>query len=297
MPDLCYHTRVGKRVGVIVGHRRRQGASLLEALIALALLTSVLAVFILLFHQSFRMGSRAQRASIATRLAENALEDIRDWASRPADWDAGFGAFTASPLIDPEFPDYPILVEVTPLTIYSPCRSFEEALAWAPGGARSLVDSVVTVEVQVAWGSGPHETVRLVSQLAEPARPLAGMAVALTRTAGPADPVPANQEVTYQAQLQDGSDPIPDIMFQWYLKPLASPGTPPGNGTLRTTRRDGVEAIVENRYLFNPNLPESDPGRWRRVAGLVGVVARARYHGRLIPPEGAPPSEVVEMAP
>lgn len=277
--------------------RSQKGASLLEALMALALVGSVLSVFILLFHNGLRIGTRVEQVAAATLLAENTLADLHDWASRPANWEAGFLSFTGTPLVDPDFPGYSITVQAAPVDTFSPCTSFERPLIGLPGGPRNLARSLVLVQVEVAWSPRRGDSVRLVSQLGEPARAPDDLAIKVERTGGPPDPVGPDQAVTFKASLTDGGDPISDVFFTWSVEPLASPTSPPGNGTLEPQGRDGRMVALRNRYLWNPNLPEDDPGYWRQVPGRVGVVALTRYHGRNLPPSGSVPGTVVELGP
>ncbi len=264
----------------------RRGQSLIETLISCFLLVSITLAVVTLLGTAMRGHLHAERITTASRVAEKTLARLQAWARDPVNFRSGPAAYRAFSGDDPDEPGFHVDVDQAPLLVFSPCRSLEAP--YVPlGTARDLAASVVSLRIEVSWGSGPRDRVQLWSELAEPPRPLALAPVVsaeghlwippglgahplqITRVGGPPDPVPADAVIDFQARLVDASgNAIPDVMFEWYVQPVS------GNATLVDGSRTRRAQSVQNRYNFNPFT-----STWGHAPGIIRVRARARYQG------------------
>jgi hypothetical protein len=214
------------------------GLSLLEAVIALFLLLAAFTLVAELYSRSLSHLRLVDRNTRAASFASNVQNEIRDWASTPANYRSDpwtpFQAYG-----DSDYPDFQARAAVDRAVLPASCSSFELGV---PSADRALMrDSCRRVEVEILWRS--QSLFSFVTLVPEPAltvrssdpvvvRPQGGIPGSLAR----------DQEVTFEADLMTDSDPIADVEFVWSVEP----GT--GNATIEKVSRDGRQAVLKNVY-------------------------------------------------
>ena len=282
---------------------KKPGVSLAEVVLSLFLLTACAVLIFGMFHSGLQFTTRSKKLGTAVRVSENALAAARVWGRDPANFDSDWSGLT-NPYVDPTAPGFSVTYVVAPRSsgnpanlIYSPCSAFEVPLAAQPGGARSLEQSVITVQVRCPYGYG--DEVVLTTAIGEPDRIVRATDPVTTTRSGASDPVAQNDTTTIQGSLvQQGGDVIEDVMFEWLLTPTAAAPRNPGNGTLVDRIRDGSEVGIKHIYMKNhrePDLPPDNPLRWQWVGGVVGITPYARYKGKIYPDPDLPPLRLVDL--
>lgn len=277
---------------------RRQGTTLLEAVIASFLLLISLLVITNLFHSSLGYLPRIENQQLAALLAERHLEGMRVWCNSPNgnlyNYDSpGVAAiYNGSTVTYPEHSQFQVLTNVTTGELYSPCSNFELGLVTSPpfGVRRSLQQWASKVTVAVRWDGGARQ-LRLSSLIARPALAFRHNInrIVVQQTSG--TPVlHAGESALFSAVGYDENDnPIPDLKFVWDICPV--------NATGRLEQaRDGSAASLTNRIMVAPFTAAQSPpysGTISSSSGELYVRASARYHGQV----AAANSSLVQLAP
>lgn len=238
--------------------------SLLESVLAMFLMTFAFMVLAQLFHTSLNYSASLEHRAMATFLAESKMGEIRAWARTnfAQDWSAYDGVSAPADL----HPSYTVTVRVADQELASPCRSLESLY---PVGAvypepepKLFRSSYKKVEVQVRWSPFPDDAVELVSLVGD-SRP-ADIDVVITGPAG--GTVGADAEVEFQVSAEIGGEAVPDVVFQWYVEPIA------GYGSIAHVSRMGDRCTYANRV----RLPSGD---WEVMPGTARLVARTVFRG------------------
>lgn len=248
--------------------KRRRGMSLAETIVSLFILVGAFLTVIGLFHSGLRYSREAFSQQTAVLVAENKLEEIRDWAATSSastynfdDWAAYLGPAAA----DPNYPDYLVKVEAVDYAVDSPNSGFGAAYNTL-SNPRRLATSVRKVRVTVTWKRG-LKSLSLVTFVGDPERlPRAANPVVLSPTGALPGSLARDASQQYNVYAYDATGrPIRDLMFSWAIKPGQS------NAQL-DFRRDGSSANVTNQLL----LPLQPPSY---LGGSVILQARTTYRG------------------
>lgn len=234
----------------------RRGLSLAETIIAIFLLVASFLVITNLFHAGLRYIHKVEARHLAVLVAQNKIEEVRDWARLAANFQA-FGTLDGDSGSDTLYPGYTWRLEVEDLVARSPSTRMEEI---APGQERELRSTLKKLEVSVDWET---ESITLVTYVAAPTgewRPTTPLV--MTAVGGIPNPVPVGGTIDFQVQGFGTSGPLDDLMFRWSVRPLT------GNGTITAQSRDGRTATFQNSYLG------------LSTGGTVEVEVRAVYRGQ-----------------
>ncbi|MGE0493377.1 MAG: hypothetical protein AB7S38_29485 [Vulcanimicrobiota bacterium] len=247
--------------------RARTGFTLVEALIATFVITTALLLCIWLIDASLRHMAESERRQLGTVLAENALEEMRQFAD--ANFGAGLTSFDGVTRQHPEYPQFEVKTHAALQPLSSPCTSLEwdftSGLGFPGLERKVLEESAWLVEAEVSWSPRAADRVVLTSLIGDWRNPSFSVAV---------DPdeatVAADGEVTFKATASDAyGAPLPDLVFTWYVRPRD------GNGTMWKVSRDGRISIYRNTV-------RTYTGEWATVPGACEVVALGFYRGELV---------------
>lgn len=230
----------------------RRGYTLTEAVIASFVLVTALLVVSRLFHASLQYSAWVESKAVATYLAENRMDELRQWARTQTDWSSP----PSGP--EPEFSKFSMSVTLEPIELASPSTELETG--YAPD-QRLMPASLRKAVVEVSWDDN---SVRLVSLLRAPA---IGWRAANSVVVDGTIPgiVNAGTVVELNATGYDSSGrPIDDLFFTWAVEPVF-PGA--ASGTV-TPARDGRTAQFRNQ-LPSASGPSPNSGRCRVVATAV----------------------------
>lgn len=236
--------------------------SLMETVIALFVLVAGVILSVSLVHQSLKIQGDVRQQVVATEIARNTLARVRDWAAADAgggvsNFNTSWAIYNGGSFQDPTYPGFTIQVDSrpTPLTIYSPCSTFETVFTPLE---KSIERSIVPVEIQVSWS---NQRVSILSYVGEPPRSLQSP-LNLTITAGSA-PLNANDTLTLSVESRDtNGNLVEDLVYEWYVNPI-EPGW--GLGTLVRTNmpRDGSSIQFQHRVVLRDGTLGQAPGTCR----------------------------------
>jgi hypothetical protein len=221
---------------------RARGLSLLEAIVAIFVLTGgSLACFTLLI-QAFRYQTHSQQVSDATIAGEQMMEQLRGWAQSPAHFDTSLEIYH-----DQEF-----------ASLHPPgfiCHSWVSDFKTSD----SLLDGcfrLVTLEVR----AGSRPLTRLTGMIATPLREPDQVKVY------PETPLALNphKQAQFYAYLLDvHGKPIPGVSFDWSVQSEGPPETP-GQATVDALP---VNQAILTHVVYGPTPPDPNlllaPGKLR----------------------------------
>lgn len=242
----------------------RKGFSLLETLIAVFILICAFCVFAALQNFSLVQSARAERRTVAARLARNRLEALRAWANQGTNFDTGNWAALANPVDEAGFPGFQTSVHDLAGAIYSPSTSLAD-----PADPLDLSPAVRRVRVQVAYGS---EKLDVISQVGAPRGvPYTPLDQAIQVVVVNNSPVPVGQALNLTARARDENlAPLMGMVYKWGVLP----GT--GTGTVVKTNASGSQAQFINEIRTPAGvLPNPAPG-----PRSCRVIATAYYAGK-----------------
>ncbi len=243
---------------------RRPGFSLLETVIAIFILICAFCVFAALQNFSLVQSARAERRTVAARLARNRLESLRAWANQGTNFDSGNWASLATPEEVADFPGFQTSVQELAAAIYSPSTSLAD-----PTDPLDLSPAVRRVRVHVAFGS---DALDVVSQIAAPRGiPYSPQTQAIVVTVEDPAPIPVGGSVNLTAQARSSTGtPLMGMVYKWSVN--AGSGT----GTVVKTNASGSQAKFINEIrTATGTIPNPAPG-----PKSCRVVATAYYAGK-----------------
>lgn len=243
---------------------KRRGLGLIEAVVALMILSGATLSVLTLFHLGLRHQTQSSQRVLAVSLAEQRIEELRHQARTPA----GFRELRTYSQVytpDPARPKFRVATRVREEEIHSPCSAFDQ-----PDEPRLIDASALRLTTYVIWNEN-QSGVRLTALVTEPR---------LAHSNVRWNDIPASlargQEVELSADLLDLSDqPIPGVKFQFWIKPRTS------TATIRR-RRDGRRMNVTNRVD-----PVDAADLVHYPGGGVVLTARARYFGQVLSADSA----------
>jgi Tfp pilus assembly protein PilV len=247
-----------------------RGLSLLEAIIALFLLSGSLLVLLALFQSALNDTGRAATRQTAVVVAEKTLDGLRAQASQSP----GYDSWSSSPPLttataDADYPLYKVQAQWNPAKLYSPCSSTE--LGAYPTDPRVLTSSAYKVKLTVSWSA--TDSVAVTTLIGDPVRSLATNSTSnpfptlhVSPVGSLANPLARNAVQQFSVTATDGAgNPVHDLLVDWYV------ATSTGNAVLSQDRR-GTMVNATNGILL-PSQPTLYTG------GAVTVMARARLWG------------------
>ncbi len=259
--------------------RASDGLTLAETVIGLFIVTCGVLCSFQLLQLSSRYGVQVDQRVKAARIAERHLAEVRAWA-RKLDGNsyhfekhpAWTERYNGASFPDPVDPDFQVRIRNLVEPVYTPCSRLEAV--YPADRAKRMEASFHKVQVEVTWGPGPASHISLVSLVGAPSRPFGDLSE--TPNHKYQDP-PLNylERVEVEATITDPwNKEIPDVMFSHYVRSLATPGNPAGNGILDSTvsPRTGKTATMIHNY----------PGygrHWINAHGQVQLQVLCRYRG------------------
>lgn len=228
---------------------------LLEAVIAVFLLSYAALIVLSLIQSGFIAQRRSQQMARANLVAQSVVADIRIWAedidNYRGDWADYKGTYSP-----PGFPDYNVTIKVVEdgRPIYSPCSELESQWEGTERGSRKMPNAIVPVEVKVAWSDDLRDQLTVLTYIGEPRRDTAGINFHVT---GPSNPTLAmNQTSRYTVRATDAAGRgLDNLLFLWvpdvrYVTPTAR------------ALRDGREfEVIRDRVVVPPDVPPPAPPR------------------------------------
>lgn len=253
-----------------MGGRRNSGVSLLEAVIAICLLSFAALSVLSLTQSGFVAQKRNQEVARANLVVQSVIADIRVWAldidNYQSDWAAYNGTITS-----PDFPGYEVKVRSQPSgrDLDSPCSEMESQWDATDRGKRTMPSAVVPVELSVSWSSNEKDVVRVLTYIGEPKRDITGITYEVT---GPSHKsLGMNGGAEYGVIAKDAQGrPFPNLMFQWapdlvYLSPASD------------SKRDGrTFRMTRDKTISLPDVPPPTPPT------LTPVTCYTRYAGEYL---------------
>ncbi len=240
--------------------RSEAAFSLLETLIAFAVLIGAFAVFFQLYHSALNYSSRTQREVIAANVAQRQLVKLRGWTSLPQGSGLGFDDWSAYKDVkfdDEEFPEYKVRIRSNFTPVISPSSLLVDG-----GNQKTLESTYRKVQITVSWTQGSFEIVALV---ADPTRQLRDVDPVVVE--GPAGTVPKDGTMPFTVKVYDtmGRE-IPDIMAHWYVSPIDGTGK--------------ISSDVEGTTATFVNISEKMNKTVQYTGGRCRVTARVNYRGQ-----------------
>jgi hypothetical protein len=219
--------------------------SLIETLFAAFILLVAMTVFGTLFQNVLRSSRRGDELATAARVANNRLEEIRDWArtasGSSSNFRSGSWATWATPYADPSAPGFNVSVSLVAQACYSPSIDLEAGFA-AP---RSMTNSVKKLRLRTTWRD---QQLDLWSEIAAPPQnPRLPLNTAIDVSTSLSGLIANGSGGTLTAQaIDDNGQAIPDLVYLWNILP----GT--GTGEVITQDRNGRNATFTNQGNVGP---------------------------------------------
>ncbi len=250
----------------------RRGLSILEAVIAIVVLSGATLSVVALFHTGLRRQAHSDDRLQAIAIAQRHLEDMRVRSRETAGYEA-LAALDGQYRPDDIQPQFEVARKARWATVVSPCTGFYEYLPdnkW-----RELEETARWVDVVVRW-AGPGSQVRLTGYIIEPLRVLDDppkVKVFALQALPPA--VPPDGKVELQATLVDKRGmSVEGARFRFWVKPKKAAAT-------LSSYRNGVRVDVINRVATPAFAGDSQakPAGQSYDAGTTQITARGRYYG------------------
>lgn len=202
----------------------RRGLSLSETVVALFLLLVAAAIFFTLLNRTLHYQSRSRTQMLATWAAQRRLAQLQSGARglgaafySPASW----APLLAGPIADPDAPGVQLQAQVVDHVVDSPCSALESI--FTAGSRRTVARGVKRLQITASWGSATTQRVVLYSLIGGPVPPIASLTV---QQISGGSPVPPNGSIDLSAQAYDsGGQPVPDLVYLWYCKPISGSAT------------------------------------------------------------------------
>ena len=245
----------------------RRGLSLVEAVIALFLLSFCALSVLSLTQTGFRAQKRNQEIARANLVIQSVIADVRLWAEDinnfHSDWSTYNGTFSPA-----GFPGYQVTVrsEAAGRPIDSPCAELESQ--WEPTnrGRRVMPRAVVPVELKVFWSDDPRDSMTVLTYVGEPIRDVSAISFEVN---GPSRlSVGMGQGSDYRVSARDGAGrPLDNLMFQWV------PDVRYVSITDDATRDGRYFEVIRDQIVTLPDVPAPKP------PAVSPVTCYARYRG------------------
>lgn len=244
---------------MITTMKSARGMSLIEVLFSMFFISTAVLGAAALFDLGLRTQTKIEQRLVATNIATSQMDRLRAWTSNPDNFNS-WGIAEGVDRQAHEDPNYTYRITSELYEQHSPCSRI--SLMGGSGG-RLMSSSARKVQLEVAWGPGAMDRVRLISLIAAP--PVRIAAVQVSGTPGTLGP---DATADFQARAVDsGGRPIPDVFFHWSVKPGSA------NGTVSESA-DGRTGTFTHLYLIPPDTRIYYP-----TGSTCAVAARARFLG------------------
>ena len=254
--------------------RKHQGFSLLETIIAFAVLISAFTVFFRLYHAALGYSGRTDQQIVAVNVAQRQIVKLRAWAATDTGSSYNFddwSSFTDVTFPDEEHPEYEVRIQSEFIDAFSPGSALSVTI-----DKKTLRRTHRKVQISVTWPRGSFETVTL---LADPTRRLrSNDPVIIDGDSATTIARDGTLNLSFKVFDTNGTE-IPDVMGEWFVQPIS------GTGSI-TSNLDGSAAI------FTHATEQSD-GTTQYASGDCRVRVRIVYRGV----EAWGESEVLVLAP
>lgn len=214
---------------------KERGHSLVELVIALAILASCFFMIVPMMHYALQYARKVEKGSLAALIARSRLNALRAQAQQSGQYQR----LSSQPAQnDADHPEFSVRVGVTEAALYSPSAGLEAAY---PGQMRSLTKSSKQVQVDVAWTAmGAPGSLTLVSLISEPARRFHRTQPLRVFGTIPAElRRDATIDFTVKAYDEENRE-IEDLFYSWTVSAIS------GTGTISQQSRDGRQATFKN---------------------------------------------------
>lgn len=135
-----------KRTGV------SRAFSLLETLIAIFIIVMALLIMTQLMHTALQRGAVVEERLVGALCAQEKLEEIRAWATEPANFHSDWATYDNVVVQHPKYPAIQTRTTLSEQPISTPTRLLENA--YVPAEQRVLRDACKGVTVECWWSVG-----------------------------------------------------------------------------------------------------------------------------------------------
>ena len=247
-----------------------RGVSLVEAVIALFILSFCALSVLSLTQTGFLAQKRNQEIARANLVIQSVIADMRLWAENIDNYQGDWGLYnrTFSPV---GFPGYQVRVrsEADGRPIDSPCAELESQWEPTTRGRRIMPDAVIPVELTVFWSDDPRDSMTVLTYVGEPKRDVSAVTFLVD---GPSRVSLGMDQVSeYRVSAKDGNGrPLDNLMFQWI------PDVRYVSTTEGATRDGRYFEVVRDQIVTLPDVPAPKP------PAVSPVTCFARYRGNYL---------------
>lgn len=238
---------------------------------ALVLLAGCLLLVSAIMQRTSQYQRRSESLLEAAGYADQVMDDVRQWARNPVNYDGGWSSWQGRSLDSATFPGMKALVNVqtSGLTLYSPDYESEQLYRLAGKTVRELPQAYVLVRVRAGRDlSSPTGRVDVYTMVASPSPQTGGSIVISGGTT-----LAPNGEEYYTATAYDGSGrELPQCCFDWHVHGRG------GWASSDVVSRDGRRLWVKHDQTRWDDVLETDVA----ASGPIEVEAQARVMGKLI---------------
>ena len=227
-----------------------------------------------LMHSSLWRSSVVEERLQGALCAQQKLEEIRAWATEPANFYSDWSTYDNVVVAAPNYPSIQTTTTISDQPISSPSRLLETA--YPPAEQRTLENVCQGVTVECRWGEGPQNRVELSSLVSAPPGSFRADDP-LEITPGPAT-LARDSAMSFQVTAFDSAGrEIQGLTYSWFIVPGPGPpdlSRPAGTGTLVQQSRDGRTAEIGNWLLALDGVTRV------YAPGFCQFAVRARYNGQ-----------------
>lgn len=253
---------------LMLWRRDRTAFSLLEAVVAVFLLSYAALSVLSLTQSGFVAQKRNQEVARANLVAQSVISDIRLWAEDLNHYSGSWSDYNRT-FVPVGFPEYKVTVRsrAAGRPIDSPCAELESQWEATPRGKRTMPRAVVPVEITITWSDDVRDQLVVLTYVGEPRRdPTAGVFFEIE---GPSNvSLSMNQKTRYSVRAKDGAGRYFDnLMFLWVpdIRYLS---------VTENAARDGRSfEVVRDQIVSPPDVPPPTP------PNVSPVTCYARYAG------------------
>ena len=232
----------------MLSHHRRDGFSLVEAVLAAFMLLGAILISISVFDRTLQVEASNEKRIVAALVAESAMAEIRRMAGN--NFSQIKTQYDGKTWSVAEYPEFRIRGTVS--------RAILDRSGWK-------------VQLDISWVDGGSQSVRIVENVVN-FSPANDFSVQVLFNGNPVDEtntinVPKGDTRDFSVRARSGGQNIEDIQFTWHVRALT------GFGSIKTVSRDGLYCQYENRYRNFKNEPKYAPGN-------CFLVVQATYQGR-----------------
>jgi type II secretory pathway pseudopilin PulG len=194
---------------------RTRAFSLLEAVIAMFLLSFCALSVLELTQSGFVAQKRNQEIAKANLVAQSVIADMRIWAEDINNYKGTWAPYNRT-FVPPDFPEYSVTAraQAAGRPLDSPCAELESQWEPTTQGKRTMPDAIVPVELIVSWSPKERDSVTILTYVGEPRRDTTGITFEVT---GPSQAsMGMGDTCAYSVKAKDsGGRYLDNLMFLW----------------------------------------------------------------------------------